>query len=148
MSLPIKLVGFITEHDKYIPGAAVFKDVLNSTPVNAFTDRQRADNKKLMTYLEQGCFLTGWMGYVADLQTRELIGPDAYFTDGVWIWPSYFPHYLKKFLYMEINEAFLDHLRAKNFVFSLEPGFEENKLAFEKEFDAILTGGRSNTFSL
>jgi hypothetical protein len=126
----MKLVGFIKEHNNL--NIAVSLDELlkgKSLKVN--------EVDKIITYLSKGVLLLGWMGYFIDEKTKTLIAPDSYFTDGVWVWPSYFTYYLGKYPEMKIDEEFLIFLKSKNFEFSVNDNFNLEK--GEKELSEILS---------
>jgi hypothetical protein len=54
---------------------------------------------------------------------EQFIGPYMIFSDGNWIWPSYFSHFLKSD--KEIDEEFAHHVR--------EVGYRSDKLSTEKK---------------
>ena len=43
---------------------------------------------------QQAVLVFGWMHYVHDAETGELVAPHGYYTDGEWVWPAYLLHYL------------------------------------------------------
>ncbi|MFM7859303.1 MAG: hypothetical protein ACKO96_47125, partial [Flammeovirgaceae bacterium] len=55
--------------------------------------------------------------------------PDSYYSDGSWIWPSYFPYYLIKFPRYPIDSEFIDFLLARN--------FQPSKILNKEEKDLI-----------
>ncbi|CAM1353278.1 hypothetical protein [Tenacibaculum halocynthiae] len=55
------------------------------------------------------------MGYFINFENDELIFPDSYYTDGVFICPSYLPYYLKKYPNFKLEEGFISHLISVNY---------------------------------
>ncbi|HEY1201462.1 MAG TPA: hypothetical protein VGE79_10795, partial [Niastella sp.] len=99
------------------------------------------DIEKAIQYLDKGVLFFGWMGFVTDVKTKQLIAPDGYYTDGVWIWPSYFPYYLKQFPAVYINEDFVEHLMIRNYKFVND--FDDLLDSFEAELGRIFKEERS-----
>ena len=130
----MKLIGFIKEYDN-LKESIELDTFLNSRSKKAI------DIEKAIQYLEKGALVFGWMGYVDDIKTKQPIAPDAYYTDGVWVWPSYFPYYLKQFPAVYINEDFVDHLITRNYKFVND--FEDRIDSFETELGRIFREERS-----
>jgi len=101
--LNMKLIGFIKEHNN-LEEAHEFKDILKKESTNL------TNLDSIITYLNDGVLLLGWMGYFMDLEDNDLISPDSYYTDGFYIWPAYFPYYLAKYSKYSIDEDFIFHL--------------------------------------
>ena len=120
----MKLVGFIKEHDHKLGNT--FKDVVEKS-------LKEYDPEAIINYLEKGSLLFGWMGYFNDLETNEPVSPHAYYTDGTWVWPSYFPYYLGKYRSITFDNEFLHYLEARNFQFVKEHDIEEKILLFERQ---------------
>lgn len=102
------LIGFIKEHNniKEAVDYSVFKsEILANNDV--ITD--------IISYLNNGVYLFGWMGVFMDLENQDIISPDCYYTDGVYVWPAYFPYYLKKHPNTQVDENFLTHISKNNF---------------------------------
>jgi len=102
----MKYVGFVTEHDK-IEEAKPFNSSINGSRNKDFSVVEMLD------YLNKGVYFFGWMGYFRDFETQESIAPNCYYTDGVWIWPNYFPYYLKKHPNFFVNQEFADYVKMK-----------------------------------
>ena len=97
----MKYVGFIKELDN-VSFAKDFK--------NYFTSANR-DNLDILKYLDKGISFGGWMSYVSEVEDIDIsIAPFEYFTDGEWIWPVYFPYYLKKYKNFYIPIEFIEYL--------------------------------------
>lgn len=104
----MKLVGFIKEHN----------DITEAVSFESIITTEKCDNEialRVINYLDKGILLLGWMGYFFDLKDNSLIAPDSYYTDGIFIWPSYFPYYLKKYGNYNIDKDFLEYLANINF---------------------------------
>jgi len=129
----MKLVGFIKQYND-------IEEALSLDIVIDVKMRGNVDQRAILKYLKEGYLLMAWMGYFIDIRTRELIAPDAYYTDGLWVWPSYFPYYLEKYPGMYIDSQFLNYLRDKNFVFEVDKLFEGRKKSFEVELSSRLNG--------
>jgi hypothetical protein len=120
----MELLGFIKEYNN-LKGSIELNELLNSR--STFVN----DVEKILEYLAQGVLVLGWMGYFTDIKTKKPIAPDSYFTDGVWVWPAYFPYYLKMVPSMQIDQNFVQYLIDKNYKF--ENDFEDRIDAFEGE---------------
>nr|WP_298994371.1 hypothetical protein [uncultured Allomuricauda sp.] len=103
----MKLIGFIREHNNVVE-AQKYSSVIagGSSNENAI--------QIIIDYLNSGILLLAWMGYFMDLEDNSPICPDSYYTDGVYVWPAYFPYYLKKHPNYLIDEDFLSHI-SKNY---------------------------------
>jgi hypothetical protein len=125
----MKLLGFIKEYND-LKESVTLDDFLHSTsPVEK-------DTEKMLDYLNKGVLVLGWMGYFIDVKTRKPIAPDSYFTDGTWVWPSYFPYYLKMFPEIQVDQEFINYLLSKNYHF--ENDFEDRIGALEDELSKKL----------
>lgn len=104
----MKLVGFIKEHDS-LKGSVPFKEAFGEAGDDGDF------RVKAAAYLENGYLVTGWMEYCEDLENGNLIAPHGYHTDGAWVWPSYFPYYIRKHDNFTINREFSNYIMMKNF---------------------------------
>lgn len=104
----MKFTGFIKEHDN-IKEAIPIKDI----QIGGNYDRNLLP--KILNYLDDGILIFSWMGYVNDIETQKLIVPHGYYSDGVWIWPSYLPYYINKYSSFRLDPDFLKHLSVNNF---------------------------------
>lgn len=130
----MKLLGFIKEYDN-LKESIDLDEFLNSVSQKAI------DIEKAIQYLEKGALVLGWMGYVTDVKTKQLIAPDAYYTDGVWVWPTYLPYYLKQFPSVYINEDFVEYLVARDYNFLND--FDDRINSFEAELIKRFQEGKS-----
>ncbi|SHN07603.1 DUF4372 domain-containing protein [Chitinophaga sp. CF418] len=86
-------------HDPHIPCS---RD-LNSLFSPQFRQRELSD---IVTYLNNGVSVIRFISNVYD-ESGGLIGPNIIYTDGLWIWPSYYSFYLKKHPQIEVPEEFI-----------------------------------------
>ena len=129
------LVGFIKEHNP-IPEAVALDELINN-PLEI--DK---DIKKIITYLSGGELVLGLMGYFVDFKTNQKIDPMGYYTDGIWVWPSYIVYYLKKYPYMSIDLDFISHVKSNNFKMRIDKKFKYQKNKehiFEEELEKRLS---------
>ncbi len=109
MEESVKYIGFIKKHD---PNRTDSKE-LASMFIEQGID---ADLKTLIIdYLSSGNFLFGWMHYEQE-EDGTPIGPSGYNTDGCYVWPHYYIHYLKKFANLEIDKDFIEHIKKNKFI--------------------------------
>ena len=109
--MAFKIVGFLIEHDN---------EVTNQTLENSLVEE--TDNSQdlidVIKYLNKGVLVCGWMGYFNDIITKKPVAPWGYDTDGIWIWPNYYPYYLMRHREYKIDEGFLEYLKQKDYQFS------------------------------
>ena len=82
-------VGFLQQHDP----CSVAEDLL-ALPAGPPSTEAREALAAVTRHQQRAKLVFGWMHYVSDPQTGELIAPHGYYTDGQWVWPAYLPHYL------------------------------------------------------
>lgn len=85
----MRYVGFLQQHD----ACPVAEDLL-TLPSGAPSAEERDRLAVVTRHQQRAAFVFGWMQYVSDAQTGELIAPHGYYTDGEWAWPAYLLHYL------------------------------------------------------
>jgi len=127
----MKLVGFIKEHN-YIKEAVGLNELISSG------SESYANIEKVIRYLDSGTLLLAWMGYFIDGKTKKLIATDSYFTDGIWIWPSYFPYYLGMYPSLKIDPDFLIHMENQKFELGFAEDFAAKKNVLERELSQKL----------
>ncbi|KKO89153.1 hypothetical protein AAW12_23775 [Sphingobacterium sp. Ag1] len=123
----MNLVGFIKEYN----------DIKEAVRLNELARKEvkpYSDVGKIIKYLDNGILLLAWMGYFVDVETKGLIAPDSYYTDGTWIWPSYFPYYLGRYPSMKIDRNFLIHIEKKEFNPELDETSEVKKANLKRSF--------------
>lgn len=125
----MKLIGFILEHNP----------ISIAKPFLYYTERQRIQPEKLriIEYLAKGYLIYAWMGYFFDLDTNAPIAPDSYYSDGLWVWPSYLTHYMQKYPNFVLDDEFVAYLRFKNFEFSELPNVDETCKELEIELGHV-----------
>lgn len=129
----MKYIGFIKEHNN-IKEAIPFEKAIGGEFYEEST------LAKIIEYLNSGVLLLSWMGYFTDFRTNGLIAPDSYFTDGIWVWPSHLPYYLKKHPNMILDKDFIEYLSSKQFKMNFENEFLKHKTELEKDFRDKLNG--------
>lgn len=122
----MKLTGFIKEHNEF-KEAKAFEELLGEASSLDY------DVQKVIHYLRSGKLLLAWMGYFFDIKTKKPIAPDSYYTDGLWVWPAYFPYYLENYPLYSIDPDFLAHMIDKNFELTIDNNFEANRDRMEEE---------------
>jgi hypothetical protein len=85
----MKYVGFLTQHDD-----CPLAEDLQALPSGAPSPAAREALAVVTGYQQRAALVFGWMHYVSDPQSGELIAPHGYYTDGEWVWPAYLLHYL------------------------------------------------------
>lgn len=64
-------------------------------------------------YLESGKIVIAFLHCHHD--GAEIIAPAILYTDGIWVWPSYYAYYIKKQPDLYIPPEFIAHVTANNF---------------------------------
>ncbi|HEY9258050.1 hypothetical protein [Chitinophaga sp.] len=93
----MNVVGFLHVHDPHIACSKDINDLFSDSLLN---------NEKLpeiSNYLENGVSIVRYISNLYDTD-GELIGPNIIYTDGLWVWPSYYSFYLKKYPQILIPE--------------------------------------------
>lgn len=127
----MKTVGFLTLHDGTYKGSLNLKDLINNNLDN------NSKLEKIINYLESGYEFTGVPLMLHDDQNEAMFGL-AYLTDGEWIWPNYFPYYLKKYPNMSIDNEFINFIEQNNFL--QEPLSKEHIKKVDNFFDKVIWG--------
>lgn len=120
-SLNLKYIGFIQEYNN-IPEALSYTDMFDNHNNNSDIII------KIINYLDEGILVCGCPGVIMDLNNENILSPDAYFTDGIYIWPSYLSYYLVSYPNFKISEEFVNYLLKKEFKFSSISFFKKRKL--------------------
>ena len=107
--MEIHYIGFIKAYDTNICTAKSLSEMLMPHKVEI------ESKDSIINYLSSGIFLCGAMSYIYDEENNP-IGDLNYYTDGVFIWPSYYLYYMRKYDNLEINKDFIEHARRNNFV--------------------------------
>lgn len=85
----MKYVGFLQQHDP----CSLAEDLL-TLPSGLPSPAAREELSVVTRHQQRAALVFGWMHYVSDAQTGELIAPHGYYTDGEWVWPAYLLYYL------------------------------------------------------
>jgi hypothetical protein len=128
----MKYIGFVKEYNN-IKEASSLEELISEKTLDT------GETEKVIDYLKQGKLLLAWMGYFIDIKSKELIAPDSYYSDGIWVWPAYLPYYLNKYK-MKLDQEFLDHIRDNNFVIEVSEQFNKKKASLEQELSTKLGG--------
>ncbi|MDR6194953.1 hypothetical protein [Siphonobacter sp. SORGH_AS_0500] len=99
----MKFIGFITEHD-LIEEAKTFQEYL--------TQGQKEESlmRQLINHLENGAIVLSWLGYSFDVVDNALIAPNAYYTDGTFVWPGYLSYYLSKYPTFNLDKEIINQV--------------------------------------
>ena len=124
----MKTVGFLTLYDKTYKGSEDLKTMISAP-------RAYSNLDKIINYLESGHYFADPLVFLDDDEGLPL--PDiGYQTDGEWIWPNYFPYYLKKYPNYEIDKEFIEYLNEKSFLYT-EPNESQRRKASDYFFSNI-----------
>ena len=141
-SLNLKYIGFIQEYNN-IPEALPYVDVFDN-------NHNKISNTitKIVNYLDKGYLACSCPGVIMDLNNENLLYPDAYFTDGVYIWPSYFLYYLVHYPNFKIDKEFIDYLLKKEFKYTTIGFFKKRKLRKMENYleDKLIGSTRSTDY--
>lgn len=123
----IHFVGFNKEFNEKVFDQNTYSEELKRT--------KPKKRERIINYLEKGEVVIAWMGYFIDKEGK-LISPDCYYTDGNYIWPSYFTSFIKDNCNFPIGENFIEYLERINYNF---PRVDGPKLTYIREsFSKIL----------
>ena len=109
MKMEIYYIGFIFDYDPNISIAKKISEMLLPVKVD------RGLKEDVIKYLSSGTFLSGAMSYIYDDENKP-IGDLNYYTDGVFVWPSYYIYFIKKYDNFEITKALIDQAKKSNFL--------------------------------
>ncbi|WP_151087957.1 hypothetical protein [Hymenobacter baengnokdamensis] len=109
----MKLIGFIKQHDAILDAV----DFLDFKKASEHNPKFIASSKLHLSriYFRNCPIVFGWMNYFKDLDTGEIIEPQSYYSDGEWIWPSYFMYYLNKFNSWGLYQDFFNSIENKKY---------------------------------
>lgn len=104
----MRTIGFRKEKDAKVVKEKYYEDI-NLSSAQLINGEQ--EKNKIIEYLNKSDHI---FAITLALYDKEYyIGPYMIFSDGVWLWPSYFAYYLTAQAYL--NEDFLNHLRQKDY---------------------------------
>lgn len=124
----MKLIGFVKEHDN-MDISIPFESMMDSEELESL------DRNRIIKYLEKGKIITGYMCHFQDLQSKNQGEPWGYLTDGKFIWPTYYPYYLKKYKSFQIDRNLIYELLKNGFDMDCK---QEYASLFEEELIQIL----------
>lgn len=104
----MRFIGFLKKFDANIPNAKAVEDYINNEPWG-----YSVSLPDIISFLDHGKALASSMTLLMD-EEGEPIGGTVYYSDGIYIWPSYFSFYLRKYGTLNISNDFIDHV-ANNF---------------------------------
>ncbi len=106
----MKCIGFLDIHDADIKCSKSIDELILFSKDYKNT---REDTLNSIAYLEGGIPLIKFISpiYFND----EHVEPYIIYSDGTWIWPSYYIHYLKKLPNVLINDRFIEHIKLNQF---------------------------------
>lgn len=96
-------VGFLKKHDSNVTCSKELDELLSAT------DAENINLAKVIAHLEQGLPIIKFMGDFYDTDGSSICRC-MYLTDGEWIWPGYYVHYLRKYPNMVVPKLFIDHV--------------------------------------
>ncbi|MBS1506506.1 MAG: hypothetical protein JSS79_07670 [Bacteroidetes bacterium] len=102
----MKKIGFLTEKMEVV---IVTKNIDTTT-----TTHSPELITKICEYLSAGKEVISYMHISID-ENSNAIGPYCIMTDGVWIWPSYFSYFLKRYPDLKVESEFIDFIKNNNF---------------------------------
>lgn len=126
----MKYVGLIKEYNN-VKEATMLQDALGNVDN---TDVMPA----IIRYLGDGVLVLAFMGYIQDFETKALIAPHGYDTDGIWVWPSYLPYYLKKYPNFKLDVDFVKHATTNKIDDDLRNKLINDRSKIEKEIKTVL----------
>ncbi len=105
----MKMIGFREEYDKILVNSKCNFNWSDKT--SPLTD---IEIKMLTLYFKQSYIVASKTWALFD--NENYLGPYMIYSDGEWIWPSYFLYYLDK--ERSIYSDFIEHIKNKNFIFT------------------------------
>lgn len=128
----MRYIGFIKEYD----------NIPESFSLNSY--RKQNDNNKeiesIISYLKNGNIALSWMGVFIDVENKNFIAPQIYYTDGEWIWPAYLIYYLERDKFFNLGKEFIDSLKSKKYISQvvLKEELSEIENAFSQKLEEYL----------
>lgn len=124
-------VGFLKEEDKNIREGHYFTSMFRETP------NEEEVRVKILAYLKSGIILIGALSTISD-DDNKLIVQLNYYTDGKFIWPIYYTHYIEKYDRFLISQPLFEH--AIQYGFTIPVLSKEVLLGIEKIFTEEWSG--------
>lgn len=106
----MNFVGILENVDAYLPFLTMEEYFSQNLK------REDSIEKKIVEYLRSGICIAGVMNITRDIFTHDVIDGLSYHTDGMYIWPIYFPYYIEKYPgKVLIPSDFIEHLKSNDF---------------------------------
>lgn len=103
----MRYIGFIKEYD----------NIPESFSLNSYRKQKDDDEiENIVNYLKSGNIALSWMGVFIDIENKNFIAPQIYYTDGEWIWPAYLIYYLERDKSFNLEKEFIDSLKRKRYI--------------------------------
>lgn len=106
----MKIIGFLEIHNPEVKCSKNIEDLSIACDVN-YSNLE--SNYLVESYLALGIPIIKMISPVYDIE-NNLIGSYTINTDGVWIWPSYYSYYLKKYPNIKVPNDFINHIKLNN----------------------------------
>ena len=121
------MIGFKKEYEKVLINSNYIYEKNN----NSFSFVTDEEMGMVIQFLEESDMI--FSKTLAVFDGENYIGPYMIFSDGEWIWPSYFLYYLAK--QKRVNSDFLFHVRQKEYTITRLTDEQRNKATsfLEKE---------------
>lgn len=116
-----KAAGFLKIHSRYIECSKELELYLTADV------RDAATTEAICGYLASGTMMIAFLHYYMDGETP--IEPAAIYSDGVWIWPSYYSYYIRKHPNLLVPAEFVTRMRDN--LFCIPELSNENKMYVE-----------------
>jgi len=118
-------------------GICTFVEFNESTPADRLSIRDyisdvpQPDEEKIVAYLGGGVGIAGRGGYLRDVLNPSFVGLTSdTLTDGIYVWASYLPYYVKKY-HLKIPDAVVAHMRANDWTIPGADTINTHELMFE-----------------
>ena len=97
-------VGFLKRHEPMICATEAYPITMGG---GRFT---MAERNAVIDFLDQGTAIIPFLHWVHDTDGQPL-SPHIIYSDGQWIWPSYYKVYLQKYPQISVPAAFVKHVK-------------------------------------
>lgn len=102
----MKAIGFLKIHDEFSLCSKRIEDVISDNINNPLFVN------KVVNYLNGGILVMKAMDIVRD-SNGNTIGQYKIYSDGEWVWPSYYSYYLVRYPQLKIPDDFISHFNNK-----------------------------------
>ena len=99
----------------------------NESPFYLLNEQKDYNQFQLASYLQSGFKLRGWLGhsfcrFSCGIPRSQMGSSDV--TDGVWVWPEGFLHYVE-FHNIDLPQEFVFHVQENNYQVNIPPDLKE-----------------------